>query len=679
MKNLINIRPLLLIALSFLLGICIGYFAFMAKILGLIISSFLFVLLFLCIFLFNKTRTFSYKMILSVILAVFFIVGSVSFTIRAHDFKNSDLTNGRPLSVKGRIIDVDEYSDRAVYTLKDLEFIGSKNFSSGYKLKLVSYDKEFVYRFAVGDVITFNDNVADVSIIYNGKFSAYNAVNKIKYSSSVVSDNIVKVGFYQNLFERLSTRVCAVFSEGLGEEERSVATALILGDTGDIDSGVLTNFRASGVAHVFAVSGLHIGFLTAILLFLFRFIRFNELLKIIVITIIIFLYSGVCGFSPSSIRACITCSVMLFAKSCSYKHDSLSALAFSAILLLLISPFNLFDVGFILSYVSVLGILLPCKIINRIFARLKPQKLRNALSITLSAFLTSTPIIAYYFNNFSIIGIITNLIFVPVVSVVFTILFVLTLTALIFGAEAVFLFVPNILIKVLLFVFKAVDFRIFVLNVSGLNGGILLYYFAIILSSDLVNIKRKTKAIGALIALVLCVACVLSVNAINRNRPRAYFIEDNGFGAVLFVKEDSSYLVLLGNETENAYNIVSSVIEESNIKGLDCLMVFAETGDGLIYYVHQISHYKNLFALEDYKDKLALYKGYLGINASVVNSGCSYTFGDLEFCYNSLSNAVKINFIKEQINLLTLAEETGLIPDYVTDKNSGVFKYIFAK
>ena len=191
MKNLFNFRPLLFIALSLLLGISIGYFVFIGKTLSVIICFIIFIVLILALYFACFSNGLRYKTILSIVMVVFVLIGAISFTLRINNYVKNNLAGGRHYSVKGRIIDSTEYSNSSVYLVTDLEFVGAKSFTSNAKLKLVSYDRETPYRYNVGDIIAFNDNVLDCQVKYNGEFSAYNVVNNIKYSSGVSSSSIV--------------------------------------------------------------------------------------------------------------------------------------------------------------------------------------------------------------------------------------------------------------------------------------------------------------------------------------------------------------------------------------------------------------------------------------------------------------------------------------------------------
>lgn len=655
MKNFVNLRATLFIAISLMLGISIGYFLFLSKPLGVIISSLLLAIIIISVFFFTGRETKRLKALLFCVLVLFSAIGLISFTFRLKAF-NTFEQNGRPVSVSGRVVEVSENLDYTSYVLTDLKFVGANSTSSRYKLKLVAYDSEGALDFSLGDIITFNDTIYNTPSVYNGKFSAYNIVNGIKYTANVSSSDITKVGFYRTVFERISSRVREVYNLSLDGEQKSVATALILGDTSEIEHNTLENFRASGVAHIFAVSGLHIGFLTSLLFFVFKRVKIPEWAKVLIITLVIFSYSGICGFSPSSLRACITCFVMLVSRALSLKYDALSSLSISAIILLLISPFNLFDVGFTLSYVTVFGILLLSKPISRALSFIKSQKIKNALSLVLSAWLSSTPLVAYYFNNFSLVGIVTNLVFVPIVSVLFTILFVLTFFAVIFGAETVFLFIPNILLKAVVFVFSLVDFRIFEFSAFRLNGAIYIYYLALVLASDFINYSLKTKIISVFVALVMSVACFFGVRAIHNKDYKVYFSGNKDYGVALFSENDDNVLVVLGKTSERAIYDIKSLLSVSCVDDLDALIVLSSVQIDFITAIYELAPFSTVYLDENVGVNLALVENYLGAQAYIMTPNDAYSVKDYTISTNG-REGLKIARYKSRV--LLFGDTTG--------------------
>lgn len=668
MKNFVNLRSFLFMTISLILGISIGYFIFMSKTVALIISISLAVLIAISVWLFSGKHTTLFKIILSSILILLTIFGALYFTLKLNSFATNN-QNARYVSVKGRVESVTKYNDYSTIILEDVEFVGANSFKSKYNLKLTVYDNDLNFVINQGDIISFNDTVYQTPLIYNEIFSSYNLVNKIKYSAGVNANDITKLGFYQTVFERVASRVRNAYEISFSENERAIALALILGDTGEINPDFMDNFRASGVSHVFAVSGLHIGFLTALLFFIFKFIKIPEFIKVFLISILIFLYSGVCGFSPSSLRACIACVTLLVSRLFSFKYDALSALSLSAFILLLISPFNLFDVGFILSYVTVLGILLLSRSFNRLFRFIKFHKLRNSLALVFSAFLSSTPVSIYFFNNFSVVGILTNLIFVPIVSVVFTLLFVLTVLSLIFSYESVFLFVPSVMLKGVYYVFNLINFRIFRFNLSIDLGATFLYYLALILSSNIINQRRITKVICVVTAFMLFAVCLIVTNVIDNRSSKVYFRGNDNFGVSLFTHEGKSALCILGEQNESSLSIVNSLLNASNVSELDLVIILSNANNELIYNLYDAIPYKALYLGADTKVSVEVAKKYLGAEISIISPKDVYNSSGFVFYSNGRK---AIEFSVNNNKVLMFGDTSGSLLASGLNKNPNI-------
>ncbi len=182
-------------------------------------------------------------------------------------------------------------------------------------------------------------------------------------------------------------------------------------------------FSDSGVAHILAVSGLHIGIIICILSFLFYPIsnpRF-KIFKSVLMLVGIWGYVFFTGMPTSAIRAAIMASFVIAAKELFQKHSSINAFAASAFFILLFSPDALFDAGFQLSFLSVLGILLWSEPIASIIPT-KNRILRyllSSISVTVAAQLATAPTMIHDFQSFPTGFFIANLFIIPVLPVFF--------------------------------------------------------------------------------------------------------------------------------------------------------------------------------------------------------------------------------------------------------------------
>ena len=213
-------------------------------------------------------------------------------------------------------------------------------------------------------------------------------------------------------------------------ETAAFAKALLMGQTKDLSDSTYGALSASGIAHVVAVSGLHISILFSVLFFLSRK---QTLITVVLGYALLFLAAAVTGFSASIVRACLMNGLMLLAMLMGRDYDSLTALFFALTVMLGINPLAITAVGLQLSAASVLGILLFASPINyRISTRnfwaeadsgTLLHGLRNwlsgALAVTLSASITTIPLTALYFGTVSLVSPLTNLLVLWAVSILF--------------------------------------------------------------------------------------------------------------------------------------------------------------------------------------------------------------------------------------------------------------------
>lgn len=223
---------------------------------------------------------------------------------------------------------------------------------------------------------------------------------------------------------RLADRMKEILRNCVPEDAAAFAQSLLLGDTSGLDYETKTSLSVSGIRHIVAVSGLHVGVLCAGIWFLTRKRRW---LTVLVGLPVLALFAAMVGFTPSVCRACLMAGLMMVSGAVRREYDGLTELSFAVLVLLFLNPFGVQGVGFQLSVLSVLGILLFGSRLSRRFRDRFPGLYANrllrwapeSLSVTLSAMSLSTPAAVYYFGVLSLVSPIANLLCLPLVSVCF--------------------------------------------------------------------------------------------------------------------------------------------------------------------------------------------------------------------------------------------------------------------
>lgn len=197
-------------------------------------------------------------------------------------------------------------------------------------------------------------------------------------------------------------------------------------------------FVFTGTLHIFAISGSHVVVMGAILIVILGMFRVSSVYWGVFLAPLLCMYTFATGMQSSAVRACIMAIIYWGAPLLGRKADSLTALSVSAFLIVAAVPSQLLDTGFILSVVCVLGLIVLFPIIHMPLQKmLEPDPLRlepetkvitalryagrglwSMVAMSISAWLVSAPLTAYYFGNFTPIGLLANLIVIPLSALV---------------------------------------------------------------------------------------------------------------------------------------------------------------------------------------------------------------------------------------------------------------------
>ena len=187
---------------------------------------------------------------------------------------------------------------------------------------------------------------------------------------------------------------------------------LLLGDKDGIDEEVYADIRRSGTAHLLAVSGLHVSALMGFVLWAAHKRQLSLRLSTVLALAVLWSYALATGMSASTLRACIMGSLMLGARALHIRYDAPCAWAAAFLLLSIVNPWYIRDVGFVLSFTTVGGLLLFAPALQRALEKL-PGALADTLAVSLGAQLACLPFQITYFGEFSLIGFVMNLLCVP--------------------------------------------------------------------------------------------------------------------------------------------------------------------------------------------------------------------------------------------------------------------------
>lgn len=339
-------------------------------------------------------------------------------------------------------------------TVNVVEFNNTWHYSEGRTIVYLKQDSTF--KLSVGN-----------ELLINSKFSYLNESknpNEFNYKEFLESKNVFHTVFIENknlcvisknnnfhlsqIGTYIKSKLVSILRDSeLSQEAFSICSALLVGYDDEIDSEVMQSFSHSGTLHILSVSGMHTGVLYAVLIFLFSLVdKYDQYkkTKFAFIMLGLWLFVLVTGLSPSILRAALMLSLVLVGKTFYKQGNSYNTLLLSAFLLLLYNPYLIKDVGFLLSYCAVFGIMYLYPILQKLYV-FENKVLRTTWSgvlMSVSATVFTLPISLYFFHQFPVWFMFSNMIIIPI-------------SFLIMGAAALFLvfykvaFINHILVYII--------------------------------------------------------------------------------------------------------------------------------------------------------------------------------------------------------------------------------------
>ncbi len=313
-----------------------------------------------------------------------------------------------------------------------IKYIGKNNLSALGLLKVSG--KYGCENLAVGDTISFKGRIRGIRNLQNPgglDYKRHMAFKKIFVKTYVRKGTLEIIKKSQShgikkYLENFRENIGKIIKKS-GTTNYGILKALLAGDKHEIPDGTRDMFAKAGIAHILAISGLHLGIVATVFYFIFRWIlsRFEAILwpghiKKTAALLTIFPVAGyavISGLSPSTQRALIMVILFFISFWVKRETDLLNTLAWAAIIILVIYPPSLFSISFQLSFAAVLSIILGMSPDQGAHCK-NPgilSKLIIFIKISFFAIAGTIPITMHYFNRFSMTGLIANLIFVPLI------------------------------------------------------------------------------------------------------------------------------------------------------------------------------------------------------------------------------------------------------------------------
>lgn len=253
-----------------------------------------------------------------------------------------------------------------------------------------------------------NENIeVGNKILVKGKFTENKNISNGVIGDYKIEDyKVLKSDFIDKLYKRRKYVFESIESK-LGERKAALITSVSFGYKGELNDDHKELMKSLGISHVISISGLH-------LVLVYNVLR--KLLGVKLSLILALVYVLFSGASAPAVRAYIMIVILTFGKIVKRNYNPLASLSLAGIILLLIKPYYIYNIGYVLSFLATLGIILFNKDLNKKLYKL-PNSIRNTIAISLSAQILTLPIIILYFNEVSLNFIVGNIIVIPFINI----------------------------------------------------------------------------------------------------------------------------------------------------------------------------------------------------------------------------------------------------------------------
>ena len=403
MRDFLVKRPMLLSAIFSSIALLVGV-NFEELWLAICILAFAFLVL---SFLGNKKSTIVFS---------FFMIVAVMFCAHFHILQAKQIDSYSNTVCSGEYIVIDGPYNHGDYYSATVETVKSEMLKKGSKITVT---------YSVGNLNFAQNFKADIQLksLNDSKYKYENYSESIYIKGSMY--NVISLDKYDFVLKsvgRLRDYIKNKILHNFEIREAAIIMALLTGDKSYFTNEFYENVKASGVAHVMVVSGMHLSVIVSLFLFVCDKFFYNRFLKAFIIFLTVLIVSAVCGFTMSIIRAGVTYILIAVSLIINRQNTPANTLGAAVTLIMFCNPFAIFSLSFQLSVLSTFGILVVAIPVTEYVSKRKIIKskillgLFSSVAISISALLLTAPLTIYIFGYISNVSVITNLLISNVVT-----------------------------------------------------------------------------------------------------------------------------------------------------------------------------------------------------------------------------------------------------------------------
>ena len=423
--------------------------------------------------------------------------------------------------------------------------------------------------------IVFPSKITGVDLLENGKINTFILGNRIKHVSvGVSSSKIVNLGEELSFVESIKKYNHDLLIEYFGDYQGEIAYASLYGDKTDFDPNFIYEIKVSGIAHIFTISGLHVGLIVMILAIFLNKSRLKSWLKLLVVAIVLCGFCLMSSFSASVVRASVMSLVMLSGRILKREYDSINALSFAGCIILIFNPMSLYNGGFCMTFACMFGILLIGKQLYRV--RIKNKIIKPvyfAMTTTLSAEIGLLPMYAKY-GFLPTWSLLSNLVILPLFSIFYTLLFVLNLIVFVLPIVSFVYIIPKAILATIIFLnHLVVALPYNTITIYAFDyAQIFVLFLSMYCLSRLFVVKSSYKvAIAVVCVMFISLSTIIPhVAFLPKENKITYYSQSSSISTLVELKNGRRYIV-----APDYTNLAKSLKKES-ISHLDGIFVLGE-------------------------------------------------------------------------------------------------------
>ena len=447
-----------------------------------------------------------------VIMIIFFTISYTYISICEKSFKDKYKNIEEITAVATIVGNPKEKEYKTTYKIKVESVNGNREYKNTYlQLEIKKANDGITYKYGQKLLIAGTFKEADGKRNNSGfDYKEYLKINKM-HGIITAKQESIKVLKEKNLniilinINKCSNKIKENANKLFDKNEANLLSGILIGDKEGIEKEVQENFRDSNLSHMLAVSGAHVSYVILGITYALKKVKVNKLWSnmITIVTLCCFIF--LTGASPSVIRACIMAIYIIIGHMMHRKTKLISSVSLSLLIILILNPYKLFDIGLQLSYGGTIGIILfsgvlakKAKLNNLLegFVNKLKYRVKQLIVVCVSANLIIFPIIAAHYSTMSLTFVISNICAGPILGVIIILGFITIFVSFIsIDIAKPFALILNIFIQILMYITKicsSLPFSKIYIKTPSLSQ-IIIYYMILIFMYYICKIRKKKR------------------------------------------------------------------------------------------------------------------------------------------------------------------------------------------